>query len=102
MIEAWISVEALELKITGHAGYAERGKDIVCAGVSMLTQTLAAHMLRHAEEDLVSIDTDNGMMLRMKADSPRAGETRDLFAFVQEGLELLSGQYPEYVSLHTD
>lgn len=28
------------INIQGHAGYAERGKDIVCAGVSTLAQTL--------------------------------------------------------------
>ena len=28
------------ITISGHAGYAEHGKDIVCAGVSMLIQTL--------------------------------------------------------------
>lgn len=28
------------ITITGHANYAERGKDIVCAGVSVLVQTL--------------------------------------------------------------
>ena len=30
------------ITITGHAGYAEHGKDIVCAGVSILAQTLIA------------------------------------------------------------
>ena len=29
-----------EIKIKGHAGYDEPGKDIVCAGVSTLVQTL--------------------------------------------------------------
>ena len=29
------------LRAAGHAGYAEKGKDIVCAGVSALMQTLA-------------------------------------------------------------
>lgn len=29
-----------EVSIKGHAGYAERGKDIVCAAISVLTQSL--------------------------------------------------------------
>lgn len=29
-----------EISIKGHAGYAERGKDIVCAAISVLTQSL--------------------------------------------------------------
>lgn len=38
MIEVRIRPERIE--ISGHAGYAEYGKDIVCAGVTALTQTL--------------------------------------------------------------
>ena len=38
MIEVRIRPERIE--ISGHAGYAEPGKDIVCAGVTALTQTL--------------------------------------------------------------
>lgn len=37
-----IVVEVTEqgISVTGHAGYAEPGKDIVCAAVSVLTQNL--------------------------------------------------------------
>ena len=35
-----VSVRKDEIKISGHAGYAEAGKDIVCAAVTTLTQTL--------------------------------------------------------------
>lgn len=38
MIEVRIRPE--RIKISGHAGYAEPGKDIVCAAVTALTQTL--------------------------------------------------------------
>ena len=38
MIEVRIRPERIE--ISGHAGYAEPGKDIVCAAVTALTQTL--------------------------------------------------------------
>ena len=34
------SVRKNEIEISGHANYAEVGKDIVCAGVTALTQTL--------------------------------------------------------------
>ena len=32
--------EWFDIQIEGHAGYAEKGKDIVCAAVSALYQTL--------------------------------------------------------------
>lgn len=103
MIDIRISVDSLTMSITGHAGYAETGRDIVCAGVSMLAQTLAAHMARHAdEEDLLRLDMDDGMVLCMRPDGPRAEEYRVLYAFALEGLELLAGQYPEYVRIRTD
>ena len=38
MIE--VSVRKDGITVTGHSGYAECGKDIVCAGVTALTQTL--------------------------------------------------------------
>lgn len=35
-----VSVRKDGIQISGHANYAETGKDIVCAGVTTLTQTL--------------------------------------------------------------
>ena len=39
-----VSVRKDGIEISGHAGYAETGKDIVCAGVTVLTQTLIRSM----------------------------------------------------------
>lgn len=39
-----VSVRKDGIEITGHANYAEVGKDIVCAGVTVLTQTLIRSM----------------------------------------------------------
>lgn len=39
-----VSVRKDGIEINGHAGYAEIGKDIVCAGVTALTQTLIRSM----------------------------------------------------------
>lgn len=39
-----VSVRKDGIEITGHANYAEVGKDIVCAGVTALTQTLIRSM----------------------------------------------------------
>lgn len=41
--------------ISGHAGYAESGKDIVCAGVSTLTNMLANMVRQWAEADLIPL-----------------------------------------------
>lgn len=47
-----VNVRMDGITIEGHAGYAEPGKDIVCAGVTALTQTLIRSM-----ENLVSDKT---------------------------------------------
>lgn len=39
-----VSVRKDVIEINGHAGYAETGKDIVCAGVTALTQTFIRSM----------------------------------------------------------
>ena len=44
-----ISVRKDGITVSGHAGYAPAGQDIVCAGVSALTQTLIGSI-----EDLTS------------------------------------------------
>lgn len=41
--------------VSGHAGYDDKGKDIVCAGISTLTNTLANLVRRLGDEKLVSL-----------------------------------------------
>ena len=44
MIEVTHNVRTNEITVSGHAGYAEPGKDIVCAAVSVLVNTLVESM----------------------------------------------------------
>lgn len=41
--------------VSGHAGYDERGKDIVCAGISTLVNTLANMVRMWADAKLIPI-----------------------------------------------
>lgn len=47
----WIAEDgtSLELKVNGHANYDDHGKDIVCAGVSALTQALVGFIENNDE-----------------------------------------------------
>lgn len=84
------------LRAAGHAGYAEKGKDIVCAGVSALMQTLAYSA---AEDENTSascreIGGSNEMWIL-------ADNTPDMlakFELVADGLILLANAYPKNVS----
>ena len=46
---------SLQVIVSGHAGYAEEGKDIVCAGVSTLTNTLANIVQNWHDSDLTHL-----------------------------------------------
>ena len=51
------------LKVSGHAGFDENGRDIVCAAVSVLTLNLA-NSIEIFCEDIISVeeDTENGLL----------------------------------------
>ena len=59
MIEVHITQNSLTVK--GHAGYAERGKDIVCAAVSALAQGLV-HSLSVLTDDEISAEIKSGIL----------------------------------------
>ena len=85
----------LTLHIRGHAGYAARGQDIVCAGVSMLAQTLALTL-----EDTPGADarthTEAGELTLSCAETP---QTRELFRMCRIGFGALAERYGAWVSL---
>ena len=92
MIEVRIRPERIE--ISGHAGYAEPGKDIVCAGVTALTQTLIQSI-----DDL----TDDEIEYRI---SPGKGEveyrnlsekSKTLVDSFFIGVSMIADEFPEYV-----
>ena len=45
------SRESCSLRVEGHAGYAARGSDIVCAAASILFYTLANHLSARKEAE---------------------------------------------------
>lgn len=48
---------------SGHAGYARKGSDIVCAAVSVLTQTAVLALPKHAGvTPTVSVDEESGLL----------------------------------------
>ena len=84
------------LRAAGHAGYAEKGKDIVCAGVSALMQTLAYSAAEDEKTSASCREIGGGNEMRILADS-----TPDMlakFELVADGLILLANAYPKNVS----
>lgn len=82
-----------EIDIKGHAGYAAAGNDIVCAAISILVQTLVQHLGNVAVDLAYKIDNGSAHIWAQ-------GETAYIsFRAILTGLEMLSEQYPDYVSL---
>lgn len=88
----------LDLSVRGHAGYAEAGKDIVCAGVSALFFAAYAELRNRGFKYFV--DQDDGYAT-LKA-YPSAEERHTclvIFDTVVAGLENIAQQYSDNIQL---
>lgn len=100
------SPQNLTIAIRGHAEYAEAGKDIVCASVSILAMTIAQFAGTLKDEGLANpeIRMDKGDVYIDV--NPHSYTTYDDVLWVVDnmcaGFELLAQQYPdnvEYINL---
>ncbi len=53
-------------KLTGHSGTAERGQDIVCAGVSALSQTALLGIQGHLHRDMEYQHASGKLEMKLK------------------------------------
>ena len=96
--------EKLSLRIDGHAGYAEHGKDIVCASASILAYTVAQYV--KYEEDEGNLRAPAEIKLE-SGDAVVSCEPKeetlkwlwDAYQFAKMGFLILANNYPQYVSL---
>ena len=85
----------VRLTVTGHAGYAEHGYDIVCSAVSALAETLIARLMELNAKFWYK--KENGAAeVGMNKVSYDANEA---FQFAVLGLQLISTAYPKNVEL---
>jgi uncharacterized protein YsxB (DUF464 family) len=91
----------VSLEISGHAFYAEKGSDIVCAGVSVLQQTLARTLavrkipFRLGNEDAsVIIQCD-----WQDFDDRQRGLTLGAFEMAIYGLMMMAESYPDHLEI---
>jgi uncharacterized protein YsxB (DUF464 family) len=96
----------LGLTVEGHAGQAEKGQDIICASVSMLTYTVAQYVKwmyeRHQLKRMPLIELEEGnSRVVIKPKSEFIAEGLHAFFVVSVGFDLLARNYPEYVTFHS-
>ncbi len=87
---------ALCVRVQGHAGAGEKGKDIVCAAASMLSGTLAAALHNYGIEAVTSMQ-DGDVLIRAKPQLRQMQTCRTIFETVLSGAELLAAKEPEHV-----
>ena len=84
------------VSVKGHAGYAEPGKDIVCAGISILVQTLIKS-IEDLTEDHIQYSISPGTVdIKHGKLSERA---QTLMASFFIGVQMIADEYPDYVQL---
>lgn len=95
---------SITLKLTGHAGAGEKGKDIVCAAASVLAYTVAQTLQFMYEEGNLQekprLKLEEGDTVIVAKPKPEYfNEALHTFYVAQVGYHLLSRSYPQYVSL---
>ncbi len=89
--------ETHTLSVDGHAGYAQKGQDIVCAGVSAIVYALLGWLENNSEyAGFVSIDDNNGEVII----SCEGGENVSaVFYMAAIGIEQIQNMYPAHVEI---
>lgn len=95
----------LILRLQGHAGQAEIGKDIVCASCSILAYTLA-QFVREADNagylkipPEIKLESGNTVISCQPIDELLI-DMQNMYIFAEKGYQLLAQSYPQYVELN--
>lgn len=91
-----VSVRKDGIEIKGHAGYAEHGKDIVCAGVTALFQTLVKS-IRDLTSDRISVNIAPGASSVTFGNLSEEGRLLIDSFFI--GICQIANEFPAYVRI---
>lgn len=85
------------ITVSGHANYAEYGKDIVCAGVSALVQALMGWIEEnYYKADNIVVDTNAG---EVKLSCDGGEDVEAVFYMTYIGLEQIADSYPDHIQI---
>ncbi len=94
MIE--VNVRKDGIMISGHAGYAPAGSDIVCAGVTALTQGLV-RSIEGLTDDRIETDIGSGIASIQYGDLSEKGKLLIDSFFI--GICMIAEEFPDYVRI---
>lgn len=91
-----VEVRKNVLSVTGHADYAEKGKDIVCAAVTALSQTLIKS-IEDLTDDKIKYEIEQGSMIVKYENLSEQGKLLIDSFFI--GICQISEEFPENVKI---
>ena len=99
-----VRLDGLSLSVRGHAGFAEIGKDPVCAGASILAMTVAQCVISMHEAGKLQkkphlIIRNGRVEVTAKPKPQYEAEARHIFYVGEVGMELLAQSYPDHVEI---
>lgn len=100
-----IEYDSRHLTITGHAGYDEPGKDIVCAAVSALWYSLIAKMIDDESKGLINFEFDADEKSEKKyinihyVNPNHKDYFREYWHCITNGLSIIALEYSKYVKI---
>lgn len=95
------SAAPYSFEIKGHSGYAEEGKDVVCAAVSAVGQTALLGLLKFCPSE-VRYETDDGylkVVLSEISSEDKRLRIETILLTMREGLKDIADGYPRFVKL---
>lgn len=94
----------IAMNVDGHAGQAEKGRDLVCASASILAYTVAQYVEYVDKaggikaEPRIEIE-DGHMLIVANPTEEYLAEVLNAFFVAEVGFNLLAQNYPQYVEL---
>ena len=86
-------------KVSGHAGYAEEGQDIICSAVSAVTQAPILGLERHLKlKPSCRTELEDGI-LEVALNSAPNDLTEAILETMFYGIRSIAGQCPQYVHI---
>lgn len=87
----------VEFHAKGHSGSAKRGRDIICAGVSALTQSALLGISQHLQRN-IRWQAEDGLLSMKLCDRPDS-QTGAVLETMLLGLKEIAKIQPEYVRI---
>ena len=91
-----VIIEQGKITASGHAGYAPKGYDIVCAAFSVLSLTLDTAVKKFTDDNIEIVLESGQMRAQWQQVSPKGQLLIDAYI---EGVKALAENYPEYITV---